>query len=130
MRLLPARPAGLLIVGSALLSACSVSQPCDEGQLFTRGVCFDTPDAGPRAPDAGGPADGGGDGGQCAGAFAGLGDSCALAAECGCKADYCVAFPGYNYCTRAGCLTDASICPAGWSCVDLAAYGQPAICMK
>jgi hypothetical protein len=37
---------------------------------------------------------------------------------------------GANRCTRVNCKGNPAICPAGWMCLDLTAFGQPSICIK
>ena len=41
-------------------------------------------------------------------------------------------FGGDAYCSQTGCMADPSLCPQGWSCVDLAAYvpGLLPTCIK
>lgn len=88
------------------------------------------------APGAGGTPSGG----ACSlpgGDAAGFGATCtdgATSTDCPCEASYCAVQPGQTagYCTRTGCKEDASICPSGWSCLDLSVFlpGQPSICRK
>jgi hypothetical protein len=61
--------------------------------------------------------------------------SCTDNAGCSCaEANYCALMPGQTqgYCTATGCKDDPSVCPSGWSCFDLGAFGPdlPSICMK
>jgi hypothetical protein len=113
--------------------ACQPDQPCDPDQVHVGSLCY----AVPAPVDAGdsGPADAGSDagpdgGGLCSAPDGGFGAACTDVAQCPCGLDFCVAFSGFDYCTRKGCLADPSICPAGWVCTDLSAYGQPAVCFK
>jgi hypothetical protein len=64
--------------------------------------------------------------------FAHFGDVCAGDDSCAAPTDFCAKYPSdpTGYCTRTGCLTDASLCPDGWSCLDLSMYGYPAICLR
>ena len=88
--------------------------------------------------DAGSPAAAGAEGGA-AGSGAGvdlvsceqelLGAPCAdgtTHSDCGCDATYCAVQPGATegMCTRTGCVEDPSLCPEGYSCLDLSAF-QP-----
>ncbi len=100
------------------------------------------PDAGPDATamssDAGGGAraiEGGAqDAVACPATEAGngFGAPCTVSSECPCLASYCAVMPGQTtgYCTRTGCTQSASICPGGWSCLDLSAFSAalPSIC--
>jgi hypothetical protein len=105
-----------------LLAACkSNGEPCDTGQRYSYGLCYEidaaiVADAGPDA------------------SFAHFGDVCADTPACGVPTDYCARQPGTaaGYCTRTGCLTMPEACPAGWGCLDLSIFqaGLPAICSK
>jgi hypothetical protein len=88
-------------------------------------------DGGASAPDGGGSA------GSCSlagGDADGFGASCQDATDCSCKADYCALMPGQRQgvCTVQGCKADPSICPSGYSCFDLSAFGPslPSICTR
>ncbi|HOU92050.1 MAG TPA: hypothetical protein PLU22_13455 [Polyangiaceae bacterium] len=52
--------------------------------------------------------------------------------DCGCDATYCAVQPGATegMCTRTGCVEDPSLCPEGYSCLDLSAFqpGLPSLC--
>lgn len=52
-----------------------------------------------------------------------FGISCSADPDCTAPADYCAKMPGAStgYCTQEGCKTDATICPASWTCFDLSA---------
>jgi hypothetical protein len=116
-----------MIVAAAVawLGACSVD-PCDPGQTTFYGYCVGAPDAGHGgdAGSTGGAAgvDGGADGGDCSPANFNV--TCTDTAQCGCPTDLCAILPGAasGYCSRKDCLQDPSICPAGWTCVDLSIY--------
>jgi hypothetical protein len=64
----------------------------------------------------------------------GFGASCDDAADCRCKANYCALMPGQSQgvCTVRGCKAEPSICPSGYSCLDLSAFGPslPSICTQ
>lgn len=56
-----------------------------------------------------------------------FGKDCTADGDCTAPVGYCAKMPGASsgYCTQQGCKTDASICPATWTCFDLAAVGVP-----
>ena len=61
-----------------------------------------------------------------------FGAACWLESECTCDSDFCAANPGsVGFCTRTGCDVDPSVCPSGYSCMDLSAIvaGLPFICV-
>jgi hypothetical protein len=67
----------------------------------------------------------------------GFGATCkdgAASSDCTCKASYCALMPGQTQgtCTVTGCKENPSLCPAGFSCLDLSAFspGLPSICTK
>jgi len=111
------RPAIILLVAGA---ACMPERDrCDPDQHYSYGLCYQidavvTHDAGPD------------------GSYSHFDDVCADTSECVAPTDFCAKYPTdpSGYCTRTGCLTDIAICPGGWSCLDLAMYGLPAICLK
>jgi hypothetical protein len=112
----------LVLLASVALAACfPESDRCDPDQHYRYGLCY--------AMDAAvSPVDGNDAGAD----FAHYGDVCAADRECATPTDFCAKYPSdpTGYCTRTGCLTDASLCPGGWSCLDLSMYGYPAICIK
>jgi hypothetical protein len=69
---------------------------------------------------------------------AAFGKSCkdaAASSDCPCTAaSYCALMPGQSegYCTAKGCKDDPSVCPSGWSCLDLSLFSAelPAVCLK
>ena len=107
------------------VAACDFSEPCDPGQIYQGALCYDVPaDAAPAADEGDGAAAGG----------KAFGTSCPAGTACGGETDYCAADVGAatGYCTHTGCLATPSICPVGWSCLDLSVYAPtlPAICVK
>lgn len=67
----------------------------------------------------------------------GFGAACkdgAGSTDCTCKANYCALMPGQmqGTCTVTGCKENPSVCPSGFSCLDLSAFspGLPSICTK
>jgi hypothetical protein len=62
----------------------------------------------------------------------GFGAACSADSACTCKASYCALMPGQTQgvCTVQGCKEDPGVCPAGYSCLDLASFsaGLPSIC--
>lgn len=89
---------------------------------------------GSTAPDAGAPATGNVDPAVCEGSAA-FGSACSADSDCSCEAaSYCAIMPGQaeGFCTATGCVEDASVCPAEWSCFDLSAIssGAPSFCLE
>lgn len=105
-----------VLVVAVCIAGCD-DNLCDGDQRYSHGLCYEI-DA-EVAVDS---------------AFPHFGDPCTADPDCGAPATYCAKEPGAatGYCTRTGCLTDATICPAGWTCLDLGVFapGLPAICKK
>ncbi|MDH5672723.1 MAG: hypothetical protein OEZ06_11275 [Myxococcales bacterium] len=143
----------------ALAAGCVGDASCDPGMELVNYHCepvADAVDAGddaattrdaavsdsgpPQAPDGGASEDAGARlaDPECAsdGAYpGGFGRPCSDAqthAECDCATDYCAIQLGQSQgvCTASGCLEDPSVCPDGYSCLDLSNFqaGLPAIC--
>ena len=52
-----------------------------------------------------------------------FGKTCTTAVDCGCDTGFCAGYPGQKgICSHSGCLEDASVCPATWSCGDFSAF--------
>jgi hypothetical protein len=88
------------------------------------------PDASAPAPDAATCSISGGD-------AQGFGAPCNDAvqhSDCPCAASYCSKSPfdSQGYCSVSGCKEDPSLCPAGWSCLDISMFapGQPSVCTR
>ncbi len=133
------RIAGVALVSSIwsiVLSGCG--DECDAGWQIRNHECVRV--AGADAGDAGSPevgtqddaaGDGGDGGGLCTASQMGV--ACWQTEECTCDTDLCAAQPGtQGFCTRTGCLQDASVCPSGWTCLDLSGMDPtwPAICVQ
>lgn len=56
-----------------------------------------------------------------------FGKTCTADTDCTAPVNYCAKMPGASsgFCTQQGCKADATICPASWTCFDLAAVGVP-----
>ncbi|MGA7742317.1 MAG: hypothetical protein ABSF35_13030 [Polyangia bacterium] len=108
---------------AALVSACSEDHPCSADEEFRGGYCYPTDAGQPTDASAGGADDGGGGGT--------FGQTCATAADCAAPASFCAPSP-LLYCTAFGCDTDPTVCPAGWTCLDLTNFGAPGqhMCLK
>lgn len=120
-----------LILGTtalaSLMGACTEDDPCDEGEMLVDGWCqAATADAAPPAPtsDAAVADDTGG-------AAPAFGQICTTAAECPAPTNYCAVVPPATSgnCTATGCNLDPTICPAGWTCMDLTAYTGQHLCI-
>jgi hypothetical protein len=117
-----------LVVGGL---GCELSTHCDPDQIYMNNNCFDMPPAPAEAganPDAmmtevdGGDGAGDGDGGNSCTPYQGFGDTCTDVSQCSCGLDSCNTFMNANYCTHTRCLADPSVCPPGWTCLDLSAF--------
>jgi hypothetical protein len=98
---------------AVLVSACSVDHPCSAGEEFRDGYCYPT-DAGQSDASLAGADDSGGGGS--------FGAACSSTTDCAAPATFCAPNP-LAYCTAFGCDTDPSVCPAGWTCLDLSNFG-------
>lgn len=106
-----------------LLAACTPPHRCDPGQIDMGYSCY-------APPDAGGGSDTGAaqvdvippDAVMCTDRYTGFGYGCNVPEDCPCGRDFCVIFSGQQYCSQTGCDADPSICPSGYSCVDLGTY--------
>jgi hypothetical protein len=121
-----------LSVGAlALLGACQPDQLCDEGYAFSDGQCIPAPKT---AQDAG--ADSGADAGGHDGAVT-FGTPCTDSVnhtECQSQnTTVCLMAPGdtSGQCSAINCDRNPSICPSGWSCLDLSVIqpGAPFGCV-
>ena len=119
------RPILVLFTSVAIAACLPESERCDPDQRYSYGLCY-TIDAAVSPVDG---TDGGTDGGSD---YSHYGDVCGGDGDCAAPTDFCAKYPSdpMGYCTRTGCLTDASLCPDGWSCLDLSMYSYPAICIK
>jgi hypothetical protein len=115
---------GLLLVGSLPFSLAACGEKCDPGYHLEHDICYvDTASA--SAGAAGAP--------SCDDpSVSTFGAPCHSAVDCVCDSDFCPAPPGtVGACTRSGCDKDPSVCPDGYSCVDLSGFGAglPFICV-
>lgn len=128
----------VLIVSLLGALSCDVSTHCDPGQVYMKFACYEAPqtdagDSGGQGGDGASDTDGGapGDATSCL-AHQGFGDTCTAVSQCSCGLDSCNTFMNANYCTHTHCLTDPSICPPGWTCLDVSAF-EPAtgsVCLR
>ena len=120
---------GFVLVGLA----CDISQHCDANQTYANHACYDVPQggmggvggaigSGPGGSQGAGAGGSGGDAlkGSCT-MHEGFGVICTMVSDCSCGLDSCNTFMG-NYCTHTHCLADPSICPGGWTCLDVTAF--------
>lgn len=130
--------AGATALG-CLIGGCTETDPCDENEMLSDGWCV--PAAVDAAipipvPDASGVGDevneseAGGSGDEV-GAPTAFGQVCMTAAECVAPTNYCALVPGQasGNCTSTGCNLDPSICPAGWTCMDLTVFVGEHLCV-
>jgi len=148
----------LILCATEFTSGCSSDSKCDPGQVLKDAVCV-AEQAG--ASSTGGAANTGAGGttntiqggdSSTAGGDSGSGGTstvasstvstaslfgitCAADTDCTAPVGYCAKMPGATsgYCTQQSCITDPTICPANWTCFDLAALGVangPNFCSK
>jgi hypothetical protein len=123
------RNRGIAIALLSLLPAIGCGgEQCDPDQELNNHMCKAASTGGTGAS-----ADSGGSAGDSGGASAGtsLGALCASDSECTGDTNYCATPPTTpRFCTRTGCKEDPSVCPAGWTCMDLSIFlaTLPAIC--
>jgi hypothetical protein len=117
-----------LLAPLALATLDGCGERCEPGYTLDHHICYENVASAGAAGDtgtAGAP--------SCDDPSAStFGAECRLESECTCDSDFCAANPGsVGFCTRSGCDTDPSVCPAGYSCMDLSAIaaGLPAICV-
>jgi len=129
----------MVLLTCAAAAGCDLDDPCDKGQRYAGGLCYvvgadaaPVPDAEPR-PDTDPGTEAGDAGGEDAQPFAHYGDLCTADADCTPPTDICAILPGEaeGYCTRTGCVEEPSICPEGWSCLDLSQIDPtyPSVCI-
>ena len=127
----------LALLGLAFSSSVACGgddeEACGAGMVLKDGSCS-------AASGAGGGGGSGGTGGTTGSDAGGGGESageefgasCATHDDCNGDTDYCAAQPGVPaYCTAAGCDTDASVCPADWTCFNVGQFapGEPWVCI-
>ena len=116
-------------LGLATLEGCG--ERCGPGYHLDRHLCYLDPEPADSAGMAGTPGSAGeADAAACEPlTFA---SDCLVSDDCTCDADFCAAAPGQTgFCTRTGCDEDPSVCPDGYSCMDLSGFGAglPHICV-
>jgi hypothetical protein len=144
-----------LSVGALFIASvgCANDAECNDGQELQGGACVPASSGQGGSSGAAGTAGSGSTSGAAgtagvagssgaagsAGACTGFdfGQTCSDGqghTDCGCAADYCAVQPGQSsgYCTAAGCKEDPSICPDGWTCLDLSVFDPslPSICRE
>jgi hypothetical protein len=134
-----------LALAVAAQLSCGKYESCDPGQVLQFNVCFPgVVDAG--SPDLGSGGAGGSTGGSCRPSIlpdagddicldksSGFGERCSADSQCRCGKNLCAIIPGETcgFCTVSNCMVNPSVCPAGWTCFDAAAF-QPgySLCVK
>lgn len=117
---------------------CADDATCDRDQELVNGVCQPMSDdqgsGGSDGSGGSGASAGNGGGSNSAGAAGAtsceidFGDACEDDTDCGCAAPVCATLPGNFLCTNT-CDDDPGICPEGFECQDLSAFGDyPSTC--
>lgn len=126
-----------------LLVACTQSEDdaCGKGDVYRDGGCHPAPvstaGTAPVMTDggAGNEAAGAGGAGSPSAADPNFGLVCRTTEDCQGPTDYCVPMSPFDsrYCSARDCdPSDASTCPAGWTCTDLNRFqkGEPWACTR
>jgi len=125
----PSRSLWLFGIGPCLLfGLVDCGEKCDPGYHLENHLCYVD-----VAVDGAGGADDGQAGAAGACSETTFAAECLSSADCTSDADFCAGYPGQvGFCTRSGCDRDPSVCPAGYSCMDLSSFGAglPAICTQ
>lgn len=114
----------LVLAPCLLAGLANCGEQCDPGYHLENHLCYID-----VAPD--GAAGAGGEAGACSETT--FASDCLSNADCVCDSDFCAGYPGQvGFCTRTGCDTEPSVCPSGYSCMDLSSFGAglPAICSQ
>lgn len=106
---------------AGLAAGCTEDTPCDPGQELVGGMCYPAADAAAPAGDDASAAS------AETSAPSAFDRTCATSADCVAPANHCAVPPGK--CTATGCVTDPTVCPPSWTCLDLTAMGQPDVCI-
>ena len=98
----------------AVVAACYLPDPCDEGQLYNRDrqtcrvststtASGDDPNQEPVCDETQ------------------FGAACSIADDCTCDTDFCAVQPGQpeGFCTITGCLDAPEACGPGFFCLDI-----------
>lgn len=125
----------LASAGLFTLLGCWDDDPCDPGQVFREGSCFEALPASGGAPSGGAPS-GAGAGGQGEGGGSEPGESrwgvaCTAPEDCGGDSPVCAPAP-LGYCTNIDCAAgepNEAICPAEWTCYP-AGSDRPSACVR
>ena len=113
--------AGLLLLAAGIsVSLAGCGEKCDPGYHIEESICYvDVAAAAGAAGAAGAPAAPSCDDPS----IETFGAVCYSDADCVCDSDFCAGYPGQaGICTLRGCGTDPSICPSGYSCMDLSTF--------
>lgn len=114
------------------LAGCWDSDPCDQGQVFKDGVCYQATSGSAGSSATGGQANSSaGAGGDASPASDNFGSPCEQPSDCVGNSPICAPAP-LGYCTNINCATgeaNADVCPASWTCFP-ASNGNPSACVK
>jgi hypothetical protein len=123
----------LAAIAGASVIGCAPEHRCDPGQVDLGYACYSPPGMPDGAVESNAAAEViPPDSVMCTDKFTGFAYGCNAPADCPCGLDFCIIYGGPGYCTRTGCADDPSLCPQGWSCVDLGLYspGLTPTCVK
>jgi hypothetical protein len=102
------------------LAGCDPSDACDRGYYADHGFCYLSDGGFDWVSDAQ-TTDGEDGGAPTQNPNAKFGTPCTLQSECGGTAPVCGG-PMLPVCTQINCLDDSTLCPDGWTCIDVTKY--------
>jgi hypothetical protein len=114
---------------AAFTVGCWDDHPCDPGQVFTGGLCFNAPSGTGGSASGGQSGTGGSGGGQVGESTWGM--KCEVPADCAGDSPICAPAP-LGYCININCSAgeeNVGICPDGWTCFP-ASNGNPSACVN
>jgi hypothetical protein len=117
------------LLGAVFSAGCWDDHPCDPGQEFRDGLCFNNPSASGGSSSTGGQSGSGGSGGQVGDSTWGM--KCEMPTDCAGDSPICAPAP-LGYCTNINCSPgeeNADTCPDGWTCFP-ASNGNPSACVN
>ena len=123
----------ILISTLSIPFACTDSDPCGEGQVYSDGACRKNSIQSPGTAGASGADAAASPDGAAGAPSSDFGAACSVHEDCTGPTNYCAKSPfGPAYCTVSGCDADATLCPGGWTCFNVGQFapGEPYVCAQ